>query len=334
MGAESPASIKGKKSQAIAGKFLPIYVQSLWNDSILGFDIYLYNGQEMILYRAADIQFTAKMRKALQESGVRHLYIKVENRKEYQKYIQTHITKILKDPALDDFTKSSIVYDNTKEVIKEALSNPTTGENIKHCQAMVESTALYILEGKNAFHNMLRIMSFDYSIYTHSVNVCTFSLALANAAGINTTKELHEIGTGALLHDVGKIKVPESILNKVGSLDQKEWESIRKHPRWGVEIIRETDLIPEVSYVPIRQHHERKNGSGYPDGISGKELHPFSNIVAIADMFDAMTTERAYRKAVSGYNALKAMYDGKNKLDLKLLEQFTKLLGPSHIAHL
>jgi len=326
--------VSGQATQAILNLFLPIYVHSLRIDSVLDFDLYVYTGRDVVLYRACYLPFTAKTQSALLDNNVSRLYVPIDKRRQYQRYIQTHIDRILADPSVDDFTKASIVYDSAKELIKDVLSNPTLGENIKSSQAMVESTVLYVLEGHNAFHNMLRVMSFDYSVYSHSVNVCTFSLALAHAAGMDSTRELIELGTGALLHDVGKTKISESILNKRGPLDPSEMETVRQHPRWGVELVRETDLIPEVSYLPIKQHHEREDHSGYPDGVGSDEIHAFSKILAIADVFDAMTTERVYRSAVGTFPALKTMHAEKDTFDRRFLELFTRLLGPTNLAAL
>jgi len=326
--------VSGQTTQAILNLFLPIYVHSLRIDSVLDFDLYIYTGRDIALYRACHLPFTAKTQSALLDNNVSRLYVPIDKRHQYQRYIRTHIAKIMTDPSVDDFTKASIVYDSAKELVKDVLSNPTLGENIKSSQAMVESTVLYVLEGQNAFHNMLRVMSFDYSVYSHSVNVCTFSLALAHAAGMDSTRELIELGTGALLHDVGKTKISESILNKRGPLDPPEMETVRQHPRWGVELVRETDLIPEVSYLPIKQHHEREDHSGYPDGVGSNEIHAFSKILAIADVFDAMTTERVYRSAVGTFPALKTMHAEKDSFDQRFLELFTRLLGPTDLITL
>ena len=104
---------------------------------------------------------------------------------------------------------------------------------------------------------------------------------------------------------------------------------IKMHPKWGCDLIRQTDIISQVAYKPIMEHHEREDGSGYPYGISGDNIHPYSKIVAVADVFDAMTTERAYCKAVSSFTALKFMYDGHKHFNRNLLEHFTKLMGPT-----
>lgn len=313
---------------------MPVHLQSLWIDSVTGFDLYLYNGSEMVLYRAAHLPFTAKTRDGLKENGVNRLYIDAENRRDYQKYIRTYIDRILADPSIDDFTKTSIVYDSAKELVRDVFASPTLAENIDHSRELVQSTVLYVLEGTNVFHNMLRVMSFDYSLYTHSVNVCIFSLALAHAAGHQDHKTLFELGTGALLHDVGKVRISDAILNKRGPLEPDEMDLIRHHPQWGVEIIQVTDRIPAASYIPIRQHHERENASGYPDGLRRDDIHLYGKIVAIADMFDAMTTERVYRRAVESFTALKTMFNEKDSLDNDLLRQFALLMGPTPLGKL
>lgn len=317
-----------QKRQGLLG-YIPIYTHSLTADSILEFDLYVFDGRNMILFRSSNLPLTSESCKELVKQNLNRLYISTTQRREYQQYLRTHISRILADKSVDDFTKSSIVYDSAKELVKDVFSDPTKGQHIKESQAFVESTVLYVLEGKNAFLNMLRVMSFDYSIFTHSVNVCTFSLSLAHAAGITKTKELIELATGALLHDVGKARIPESILYKPGPLDKSEWETMRKHPQWGVELMSETDLIPQVSYIPILQYHERQNGRGYPNGLGYDDIHSYGKIVAIADAFDAMTTNRVYRAAEDTFSTLQTMSALEEGFDESLLRRFIQLMGPS-----
>ncbi|MDD3732724.1 MAG: HD-GYP domain-containing protein, partial [candidate division Zixibacteria bacterium] len=176
--------------------------------------------------------------------------------------------------------------------------------------------------------NLLKVMSFDYYTYSHSVNVCTFSLALARYIGIDDIDELNILGTGALLHDVGKIRIDEAILNKKEPLTEEEVDIIQMHPYWGYEILQETDLLSAVSYYPIVQHHEREDRSGYPRKLGADEIHLYSKIVAIADVFDAMTTRRVYRSAIEPYPALKEMFENRKAFNIHLLEQFTLMMGP------
>jgi len=311
-----------------------IYLDSLRINSTLDFDLYIKKAGDYVLYRSARLPFKEKNRSALLDNNIDRLYVPYDKRHDYQKYVEANIQEIIEDPRIKETTKAGIVYDSAKLLVKDVLNNPTLGKNIKRSQAMVESTVALILKGQSAFHNLLQVMSFDYYTYTHSINVCTFTLALARFIGIVNVAELNMLGTGALLHDVGKTKISETILNKRGPLSKSEMQLVKKHPRWGCEIIKETDIIEPDSYFPVIEHHERDNGSGYPKGLGADKIHAFSKMVAIADVFDAMTTQRVYREAVAAYPALKTMFEDRGAFDKKLLEHFTHLMGPSNLADL
>ncbi len=318
-----------QKTKTKTDKYLAIHLESLRINSILEFDLYIKQAGETILYRAAHLPFTEKNRSNLLENNIKRLYVSNEKFKHFQKYIEANISQIIEDPSVDETAKASIVYDSTKLLVKDVLSNPTLKKNIRRSQAMVESTVSFILKGTRAFHNLLKMMSFDYYTYTHSVNVCTFSLALAQHAGISNIDELYQIGTGALLHDVGKTRISEAILKKETPLTEDEMDLIKKHPEWGYEILKETDVIEEKSYYPILQHHERENGTGYPKCLKGKNIHLYSKITAIADSFDAMTTRRTYRHAMNSFTALRNMFDHGEAYEKTLLRQFARLMGPA-----
>jgi len=318
----------------IGAKYMPIYLESLRIDTVLSFDLYIKIGSEMILYRSADLPFTYKTRDKLLENKVNRLYVSKQYRDQYQRYIEQNLDKILVDQQIPEPKRAGILYETSKSLMKDVLENPTYGDNIKRSKEMVSNTVGFILKGQAAFHNLLKISSFDYYTYTHSVNVCTFAVALSQQVGMNDEESLHELGTGALLHDVGKSKISERILNKRSSLTAMEFELMKKHPKWGVEILGGTDLIDSTSYYPVLQHHERGDRSGYPNGLSMNEMHDSSKIVAIVDTFDAMTTERVYQKAKETYPALQTMFQLTEEYDQDLLRSFAELMGPSGLATL
>ena len=318
----------GLRTTTYKDTFLVIHLESLRVNSILEFDLYIDNGSELVLYRNALMPFTEKNRQSLLDNNIRQLYVSSSMRDMYQRYIEQNIKEIIDDDSIEDTVKAGIVYDSANLLVREVLSKPTLRENIERTEEMVENTVTFILQKKSAFRNLLKVMSFDYYTYTHSVNVCTFSLALAKQVGMEGIDELNILGTGAILHDVGKTKISEAILNKKEPLTSEEIALIRKHPEWGFEILKETDIISPASYYPIVQHHEREDGSGYPKGAGSHEIHRFSKIVAIADVFDAMTTRRVYRSAIDPYPALKEMYQGHKMFDCELLEKFIRLMGP------
>lgn len=315
-------------ARVAAEAYIPISLKSLRVDTVLDFDLYLKINGEYILYRANETTFSEHSRQTLLEHNVPHVFVSSEDCSGYQKYIEEHLEDILNDDTVDDSSKATIMYDTATLLIKDVMAKPGSVETIKRSMKMVETTVLHSLKNSNAFHNLLKVMQFDYSTYTHSINVCTFSLALAQAAGISDFDELNRLGLGALLLDVGMTKIDESILHKKGPLTSEEWKIVKKHPQWGFEIVLQTGIIPHDSHYPILQHHEREDGSGYPHGLKSGEIHPYSKIVAIADVFDAMTTCRAYRNAVETFPALKEIYADRTKFSSEYIDAFTKMMGP------
>jgi putative nucleotidyltransferase with HDIG domain len=321
----SSTAIKQRTEQ----KYLPIYLDSLRVDSILSFDLFLLVDRQLVLYRSANLPFTERTRSKLMENKVDRLYITNENRGAYQRYIEDNLDKILADPGVQEEKKAGILYETSTSLVKDVLSNPTYGENVQRSKDLVETTVGYILKGRQAFLNLLKITSFDYYTYTHSVNVCTFAIALAQQMGLNDEEFLNELGLGALLHDVGKSRISERILNKRAALSPIEFEIMKKHPKWGVDILTESDLVYDSSYYAVLQHHERGDRRGYPDGLALDDMHIYAKIVAIVDSFDAMTTERVYQRAMETFPAMKILFSLKGAYDEEMLRTFVELMGPT-----
>jgi putative nucleotidyltransferase with HDIG domain len=136
----------------------------------------------------------------------------------------------------------------------------------------------------------------DAATHGHSNRVVAYTLRLASAMGISDTARLRAIEQGALLHDVGKIGVADSILRKPGPLDEKEWAEMRGHPELGYKMLREIQFLQDALPI-VRHHHEHWNGKGYPMGLKGEEIPLEARIFAVIDSFDAITSDRPYSPA-------------------------------------
>lgn len=144
--------------------------------------------------------------------------------------------------------------------------------------------------------NYYDIRTYDDHTFKHSVDVCVFSLLAGITLGLNKEK-LRELGIGALLHDIGKVRIPKDILNKPGPLTVEEMELVMRHPAEGFDILRRHHDIPLLSAHVALEHQERISGRGYPRRLSGKEIHEYAKIVMVADVFDALVSDRPYRRA-------------------------------------
>ncbi len=146
--------------------------------------------------------------------------------------------------------------------------------------------------------NLVDLRSQDDYTFAHSVNVCVLALMTGITLGYDG-KKLASLGVGALLHDLGKVKIPDEILNKPGRLTREEFSAIKMHTVYGYELIRDSKSMDGLHALMAYQHHESCDGTGYPAGISTDKFHDFSQIISIVDKFDALTAERVYRKPFS-----------------------------------
>ncbi len=244
--------------------------------------IYSSTGKVLL---AAGMRITPKYIKRLHEVGVASVYVKDEFFDEPEK-----IPDVLSE-------KSRL---ETTRLVKESFLALETNQrlNIRAVKEVVDSIIDELLSNREVLFHLADIRSYDDYTFFHSVNVCILSLMTAITLGYNQLK-LKELGIGALLHDIGKIRLSKKLLNKSEELSSEEYQLIRKHPEYGYEILRTYDDVPLLSAHVSLQHHERWDGKGYPRRLAGEQIHEYARIVAVADVYDALLADRPYRPAYS-----------------------------------
>lgn len=179
-----------------------------------------------------------------------------------------------------------------------------------------------LLTNRTHVVQMTGIRRYDQYTFCHSISVCALAAMIGVLRGY-TPKRLSEISIGALLHDIGKVKIPTDILNKRGKLDENEMCLMKTHSEQGFQLLRRNRQLSVVPMHVAYQHHERYDGTGYPRGLKGDHIHEYARIVAIADVYDALTSDRAYKKACTPFEAYQIMIEGINRhFDPELLELF------------
>jgi len=172
-----------------------------------------------------------------------------------------------------------------------------------------ELQEFHIFDAKYQMYvDLNRFRTYDNYTYVHSINVAILATLVGSQMGYYG-KYLHNLCLGALLHDLGKLMTPISILQKTSSLTPEEFEIVKMHPVQGQHMLQNVDVPPEV-LKSIRQHHERWNGTGYPDGLIKHGIHLSAQIVAVADVFDALTADRPYRNRLPPYHAFEMVISG------------------------
>jgi putative nucleotidyltransferase with HDIG domain len=228
-----------------------------------------------------------------------------------------------------EFPKAKQIYQNATQKMDKIINEVRSGSslNAQEIKSTVVSIADSVIRNPDALMLLSALESRDEQSVTHSINVCTLSLIFGRYIGLER-KPLYELGTGALLHDIGETKISNEVLNKDGKRTEEELELMKEHTHHGVKLLMSASGLPQSVIEIARDHHERMNGSGYPQKLLGDQLSLFTKIVSITDVYDSVTSGLHGKPAITCTEALKNMYVWRDELfDSLLVEQFIQCLG-------
>lgn len=300
-----------EKKSLIPGKEIPF---SLYFHKNLGFDLALTASAD------SPVKMTSEF---LQNEG--DIVIRIQDVPLYNEYLESLEKTSLTGKHEKEF-KAIVIKEKSKIIIKDVLNDPRSGKKIKESTKSVESIATSIFEDRETLYDLISIKNYDYYTYTHSVNVAVLTIGLGIAMGL-PPEDIHNLGFGAMLHDIGKSSISPEILNKPDKLTAIEYQIMQNHVIEGEKILREHDFFPADSLPAVTQHHEKLSGKGYPFNIKAGKIKLYGKITAIADFYDALTTQRPYKSALTPFNALSIILKETEDYDQELLRAFIKMLG-------
>jgi len=211
-------------------------------------------------------------------------------------------------------------------VEKNFVSNAV--KKIDSIKKLIRNVVDEIFHNRRVMLDIIDLRAYDDYTYNHSLNVAVLSTIIGISLGLNK-EALNELAMGALLHDIGKMFVDKNILNKPGRLTPEEFEHIKKHSALGYDYMRNYFDISQNSKIIALQHHEQYNGNGYPNGLAGEEIMQYGRIACVADVYDALTSDRPYRKSMLPSDAIEFIMSGFGTIfDPKVVDAFTKKVAP------
>jgi putative nucleotidyltransferase with HDIG domain len=217
----------------------------------------------------------------------------------------------------------------SKAAVTSMFNEARMGNAIKISEAapLVEEISQSITRNPEAFLNLVRLKTKDDYTYMHSVAVCALMIALGKQLGL-AGGDLKEVGLAGLLHDVGKMMIPDEVLNKPGKLTDEEFEIIKGHPLKGWEILQGSPEITATALDVCLHHHERMDGKGYPDKLAGDKLTLFARMGTICDVYDALTSNRCYKNGWEPADTIRKMAEWKvGHFDERVFQAFVKTIG-------
>ena len=216
---------------------------------------------------------------------------------------------------------SDSVRKRVSEGIQFIYSNANSGEMASVTDSIAGDLMTAISANDAMAIDISTLKTSDEYTFKHSVDVATISMVLAKQQGLSK-QEIYEIGVAGLLHDVGKTKIPPEILNKPGKLTDEEFEMMKNHSAYGYNMIRNRPEFNPAICLGVLQHHEKINGNGYPLGFESNKICPYAKILTVADIYDALVTERPYKAAYTQRDAVEMIMSMTNELDMAAMKSF------------
>jgi putative nucleotidyltransferase with HDIG domain len=232
-------------------------------------------------------------------------------------------------PLKEEIKLAKAVHTEARNVVHHLMNDIRLGKQFEltKMSPVVEQITDSILRNKDAFISLARIKKKDEYTFQHSVSVCALLVAFCRAMEYEQEVIL-EAGTGGLLHDIGKMKVPDHILNKPTHLTESEFAIMRTHATLGRELLEHTPGVPETAIIIAGQHHERYDGTGYPNRIKQDQISQLGQMASIVDVYDALTSNRIYHKGMEPTAALKKLFEwSKFHFNAALVQRFICLIG-------
>jgi putative nucleotidyltransferase with HDIG domain len=236
---------------------------------------------------------------------------------------------IVSSPLSKELEKAAKLHSEALSLVSEAMNSAKSGQavDISPFEDMADNFMDSVVRNQNALACLSRIRKKDNYLMEHSVNVAVLMSILGKYLALERTY-LHQCVTGALLHDIGKILIPDSILHKPDKLTDDEYNIMKKHAAFSQKILQRNARFSQVSINVAAQHHERMDGGGYPLGLTGEEISPEARMASVADIYDAITADRVYHKGMTPSNALKRMMEWCGPhLDTQYVHSFIKAIG-------
>ncbi|MCA1064476.1 HD-GYP domain-containing protein (plasmid) [Rossellomorea sp. AcN35-11] len=256
------------------------------------------------------IVLTKGIKKLLLENGVCYIYVEEKNRS--------------KDAVINDEDIESVKRGFFDILHKNKKAKTVSKETLIRFQKVLNELFRSTPADSGVMNILAEIQKRDEELCLHSINVTLYSMQLAKDLDYSI-KDTELIGMGALLHDIGKMLIPRAILYNSEGLKDGEFQIIKTHSSLGFEVLKDNYFIPEEAAQTAYQHHERLDGSGYPRGLKNDDIHEFAKIIAVSDVYDAVTSDRVYQKAMLPHEGVEVLRKSiPQQLDSRLVETFPR----------
>lgn len=286
--------------------FMPVQVDALKRLKQTTADLFIQYeaNKEPVLYYRAGCALEAGQASRLSESGVRQLYVRTDQFHRFAANLWETIVSQSEREEVPPAERYAALQLAVAVEIEHAARLIDCGPYVAVAEKLGRELTTLLAGSSVLPRDLYRLARHDFNTFTHVTNVASYGVILADRLGLCDNNKFESLATAAILHDIGKRFIPASILSKPAKLDPEERAIIETHPQRGYEELCGRDDMTEEQLMMVYQHHERFDGKGYPVGFQGEEIHPWARMLAVVDVFDAMTGIRPYRRPCSAQDAM------------------------------
>jgi HD-GYP domain-containing protein (c-di-GMP phosphodiesterase class II) len=280
-------------------------------------------------------------------AGIREVYIDTERGRdapeaiaesEVKAQIEQEMTRVaratptpsMRQPLAAEMSRAQKIHEQAGQTVREVLRDARLGKAIEidNVEAVVHDITASLTRNSGALLSLLRLKDADNYTFLHCVAVGTFMVTFARSMDLDA-ETVGQAGIGGMLHDVGKMQVPDAILNKPGKLTDAEFALIKRHPAIGHELLLQSGVVGPLPLDITLHHHERIDGSGYPDKLPGERISLLTKMASIVDVYDAITSDRCYHRGIAPTEALRKMFEWSktHQFEETLVHQFMRCVG-------
>ncbi|QDV68307.1 Cyclic di-GMP phosphodiesterase response regulator RpfG [Rosistilla carotiformis] len=308
----------------LVSSFIPISVSTLVPSSVVGIELFQeeQDDRRYVLYRGSDYPLEQIDLVKLRSRGVNKLYIRKNEQASYQSYLREMIDNPGANVPVS--ARAGALNEVVRDLLGSAFRSGDPNASVSTATYLGEQTADIVCSDQFASIDLFRVLHHDYATFTHSANVAFYAGMLAAEIGFSQ-EDVAQIASGGLVHDLGKLQIPDKILCKPGRLTELEFREIKMHPVTGFRQLVHREDLTEGQLMMVYQHHERVDGGGYPVGISGDEIHPWAKICAVVDVFEALTSNRPYRTPMPKRRAIEVLEHERDGYEQEFLECWKKI---------
>lgn len=307
-------------------EFSPVLIDSIDIEHFPDISLFVRQGNNYILYKNSEVPLKSSDIRRLQSNKVEFVYVMGEHSDMVNVYLERHLSQILSNESISAGSKNSIITPILLNNVSEVFKEPAQSEAFFKCKQLLQLMVERLTDKAELVDMLSKVASQSSYLLVHSIQVAILSMYTHKMLLEVDQDEIIDVGIGGMFHDIGMLNVSGNILEKTDTLSKQEYFRVRHHPKFGHDMLIKIGINDPIALTMALSHHERYNGTGYPNRLYENEIPRSALVAGICDVYCALTSDRPYRPASTSEEALQTMKEEKRLFHPEIFAGFCKMM--------